>query len=68
MFLTAATAVPGTVLTSRARALATPLGAAGAVAVATVALHRTGGHDLGPLATSSSRSTATPRMARGWLR
>lgn len=51
MFLTAATAVPGTVLTSRARALATPLGAAGAVAVATVVLHRTGGHDLGPLAT-----------------
>jgi hypothetical protein len=27
------------------------LGAAGAVAAATVVLHRTGGHDLGPLAT-----------------
>jgi len=42
---------PGAVSTSRTRALAAPLGAAGAVAVATVVLHRTGGHDLGPLVT-----------------
>jgi hypothetical protein len=39
------------VRTSRARALSAPLGAAGAVVAATVALNRTGGHDLGPLAT-----------------
>lgn len=51
MVLTAATAGPEIVCTSRARALAVPVGAAGAVAVATVVLHRTGGHDLGPLAT-----------------
>jgi Protein of unknown function (DUF2752) len=44
-------AVPGTVRTARFRALAAPLSAAGAVAAATVVLHRTGGHDLGPLAT-----------------
>ncbi|HZX98553.1 MAG TPA: DUF2752 domain-containing protein [Dermatophilaceae bacterium] len=49
--LTAAEAGPGTVRTARARALCAPLGAAGAVAAATVALNRTGGHDLGPLAT-----------------
>jgi hypothetical protein len=38
------------VRTSRARALAGPLGAAGAVAAATVVLHGTGGYHLGPLA------------------
>jgi len=37
------------VCTARARALAAPLSGAGAVAAATVVLHRTGGHDLGPL-------------------
>ena len=46
-----AVAGPRTVHTTRARALAGPLGAAGAVAAATVLLHRTGGHDLGPFAT-----------------
>ena len=46
-----AEAGPRTVHTTRAGALAGPLGAAGAVAAATVLLHRTGGHDLGPLAT-----------------
>jgi Protein of unknown function (DUF2752) len=46
-----ASAGPGTASTSRARALAAPLSAAGAVAAATMALNRTGGHDLGPLAT-----------------
>jgi hypothetical protein len=51
MVLTAAMAGPGTVQTSRARALAAPLAAAGAVTAATVVLNRTGGHDLGPLAT-----------------
>ncbi|HEX7535586.1 MAG TPA: DUF2752 domain-containing protein [Dermatophilaceae bacterium] len=51
MLLTAAQAGPGTVHTSRARALAVPLTAAGAVTAATVVLNRTGGHDLGPLAT-----------------
>jgi len=42
---------PGTVHTTRARALAVPLGAAGAVAAATVVLHQTGGTNLGPLVT-----------------
>jgi hypothetical protein len=51
MVLTAAKAGPGTVCTSRARALSAPLSGAGAVAAATVMLHRTGGHDLGPLVT-----------------
>ena len=51
MALTAAKAVPGTVFTSRTRALALPLGSAGVVAAATLVLHRTGGHDLGPLVT-----------------
>lgn len=51
MALISAEAVPGTVTTSRARALALPLGAAGVVAAATAVLYRTGGHDLGPLAT-----------------
>ena len=51
MVLTEAKAGPETVRTSRTRALALPLGAAGAVAAATVVLHRTGGYDLGPLAT-----------------
>jgi hypothetical protein len=51
MVLTAAKAGPGTVHTSRTRALVLPLGAAGAVAAATVVLHRTGGRDLGPLST-----------------
>ena len=51
MFLTAAEAGPGTVHTSRVRALAAPLTAAGAVTAATVVLNRTGGHDLGPVAT-----------------
>jgi hypothetical protein len=37
--------------TSRLRALVAPLGAAGAVGAATLVLHRTGGHDLGPPAT-----------------
>jgi len=37
--------------TSRRRALAVPLAAASVVAGATVLLNRTGGHDLGPLAT-----------------
>ncbi|MEO8518530.1 MAG: DUF2752 domain-containing protein [Dermatophilaceae bacterium] len=40
----------GIVSTSRARALIPALGAAGAVAVATTVLHRSGGHGLGPLA------------------
>ena len=51
MALIAAEAVPGTVLTSRTRALALPLGSAGVVAAATAVLYRTGGHDLGLLAT-----------------
>jgi Protein of unknown function (DUF2752) len=51
MFLTAAKAGPGTVCTSRARALAAPLSAAGAVAASAGVLHRSGGHDLGPLLT-----------------
>ena len=51
MVRTAARAGPGTVCTSRARALAAPLSAAGAVAASTVMLHRTSGHDLGPLVT-----------------
>jgi len=51
MVLTEAKAGPETVRASRTRALALPLGAAGAVAAATVVLHRTGGYDLGPLAT-----------------
>jgi hypothetical protein len=51
MVLTAAQAGPGTVHTSRVRALAVPLAAAGAVTAATVILNRTGGHDLGPLTT-----------------
>jgi len=37
--------------TSRTRALSLPLAAASAVAAATVVLHQTGGHGLGPLAT-----------------
>lgn len=40
-----------TVHTSRARALVLPLAAASAVTAASVVLHRTGGHGLGPLAT-----------------
>lgn len=51
MFLKAPESGPGTVVTSRSRALAGPLGAAGAVAATTLVLNRTGGHDLGPLAT-----------------
>jgi len=51
MVLNIAKAGPGTVCTSRARALAAPMGAAGAVAAATIVLHRTGGHDLGPFVT-----------------
>jgi hypothetical protein len=51
MVLTAEQTGPGTVRTSRARALPVPLGAAGAVVAATVVLNRTGGHDLGPLST-----------------
>jgi Protein of unknown function (DUF2752) len=51
MVLTANTAGLGTVHTSRSRALALPLGSAGVVSAATVVLYRTGGHDLGPLAT-----------------
>jgi hypothetical protein len=51
MDLTISTAEPGTVTTTRSRALVVPLGAAGAVAAATVILHRTCGHDLGPLVT-----------------
>lgn len=51
MALAAAKAGPGIVCTSRARALAAPLSAAGAVTAATVVLHRTGGHDLGPFVT-----------------
>ena len=51
MVLSATTAGPGTVHTSRSRALAVPLASAGAVAAATVVLNRTGGHGLGPLAT-----------------
>ncbi|HEY5249226.1 MAG TPA: DUF2752 domain-containing protein [Dermatophilaceae bacterium] len=47
----AAESGPGTVRTSRARALSVPLGAAGAVAAATFVLQRTGGHHLGPLVT-----------------
>ena len=47
----AARAGPGPVCTARVRALAAPLGAAGAVAAATVVLNHTGGRDLGPLAT-----------------
>jgi Protein of unknown function (DUF2752) len=51
MFLTAAKTGPGSVCISRARALAAPLSGAGTVAAATVVLHRSGGHDLGPVAT-----------------
>lgn len=51
MLLTAAEAGPGTVRTARARALVAPFGAASAVAASVAVLHRTGGHDLGPLAT-----------------
>lgn len=51
MVLTAAQPGPGPVSTTRARALAAPLAAAGAVTAATALLNRTGGHDLGPLAT-----------------
>jgi len=40
-----------TVHTSRTQALTLPVAAAGAVAAATVVLHRTGGHGLGPLTT-----------------
>lgn len=50
MVLMAARAAAET-CTSRTRALALPLGAASAVAAATVVLHRTGGHGLGPLTT-----------------
>jgi len=50
MVLTAAPAGPGPVSTTRARALAAPVAAAGAVTAATALLYRTGGHDLGPLA------------------
>lgn len=51
MVLTAEKAGPVTVRTSRARALSVPLGTAGVVVAATVVLNRSGGHDLGPLAT-----------------
>jgi len=51
MVLTALRAGPGTVRTSRARALAAPLAGGAAVTAATLLLHRTGGQDLGPLAT-----------------
>lgn len=51
MVLTATHAGPGTVRTSRPRALAAPLAGAGGIAAATVLLYRSGGHDLGPLAT-----------------
>lgn len=51
MALITTPAGPATVCTTRLRALAPPLGAAGVVAAATLVLHRTGGHDLGPLAT-----------------
>jgi len=51
MVFTTAQAGPGSVRISRARALAPALSEAGAVAAATVVLHQTGGHDLGPLAT-----------------
>jgi len=42
---------PGAVITSRARALAAPLGGACAVGAATIVLNLTHGRDLGPLAT-----------------
>ena len=45
-----APAGPGAVRTSRLRACAVPLGAAAAAAAGLAVLHRTGGHDLGPLA------------------
>ena len=45
------TAGPGTECASRIRAIAAPLSAAAAVTVATAVLYRTGGYDLGPLAT-----------------
>ena len=51
MARTTTPAGPATVCTTRSRALASPLGAAGVVAAATLVLYRTGGHDLGPLAT-----------------
>jgi len=51
MARTTTPAGPATVFTTRLRALASPLGAAGVVATATLVLYRTGGHDLGPLAT-----------------
>jgi Protein of unknown function (DUF2752) len=51
MVLTAEVAELGAVRTTRTRALSVPLGAAGAVAAATVVLNRSGGHDLGPLST-----------------
>ena len=51
MVLSAPQAGPGTVRTSRARALAAPLAGGAAVTTATMLVHRTGGHDLGPLAT-----------------
>ena len=51
MFVAAAHAGPGTVRPSRTRALAAPLAGAGGMGAATVLLYRTGGHDLGPLAT-----------------
>ena len=51
MVLNVAEAGPGTGCTSRARTLAAPMSAAAAVAAATIVLHRTGGHDLGPFVT-----------------
>lgn len=50
MVLSALQAGPGTVRTSRARALAAPLAGGAAVTAATTLLNRTGGQDLGPLA------------------
>jgi len=51
MVLAARQAGPGTVRTARARALAVPLAGGATVAAAAALLHRTGGQDLGPLAT-----------------
>lgn len=51
MVLSALQARPGTVRTSRARALAAPVAGGAAVTAATILLHRTGGQGLGPLAT-----------------